>query len=129
MARCTLRSDSGRVKEVTMTLGKWAVCFALGAGLVLGACDQKKDRVAFDGVYFKAKQSKQKKGGKTFTVSVKPVSASFDGAREAGRYEGTKYCIQYYGTSEIDWIVGPDADLSQLIPVDDTLTLQGVCDP
>ncbi|CAN0585034.1 unnamed protein product, partial [Ectocarpus sp. 12 AP-2014] len=62
-----------------------------------------------------------------FQVSVRPVSASFDGARAAGKYEATRYCITNYGNSSVKWTVGPD---SNVVPVEnDTLTLQGRCDP
>ena len=41
---------------------------------------------------------------------VNGVSASLDGAREAGRHEGTKFCIDAFGTSKINWKVGPDTE-------------------
>lgn len=105
---------------------------ALGlvGGLALGAgCTKREDRMLFEGHYFKAKaQAIDKKATLAdFTVSVKDVSASLDGARAAGGYEGTRYCIQNFGSSRIDWTIGPETE-PQHLPIDkDTLTLQGTC--
>ncbi|AVO37207.1 hypothetical protein [Pukyongiella litopenaei] len=105
---------------------------ALVAVVVPAGCSTfKRDegRIAFDGVYFRSKTAAvdKKVTLADFTTTVKGVSASFDGAREAGRYEGTRYCISNYGTSKIDWSVGPDTDPQRLTIVDDTLTFSGRC--
>ena len=108
------------------------VVVGLTAALLLSACDnERKKRVAFDGVYFKSKTKPvdKKKTLSEFYTQIQGVSYSFDGAREAGRYEGTKYCINNYGTSNIDWKVGPDSDPSRLVVTDDSLTFLGRCDP
>ena len=62
-----------------------------------------------------------------FVVSVKDASVSLDGARAAGGYEGTRYCIANYGTSRIDWTVGPDTEPQNLVIDKDTLNFQGTC--
>lgn len=99
---------------------------ALAAGLVAG-CANNDDRIAFDGKFFRAKVQKVEKQNDVFTVTVKGVSQSLNGAREAGRYEATDHCIQNYGTSKIIWRVGPDTPPEQLSIVDDTLTFSGRC--
>jgi hypothetical protein len=103
-----------------------------GTAILIAACTPSQDkRDAFDGFYYKAKTSTTNK--KTtlavFTTTISGVSQSLDGARQAGAYEGTKYCIAQYGTSQIEWTVGPDTEPQDLIIVDDKLTFYGRCDP
>ncbi len=106
--------------------------FAGLAGLVLlSACAaaSSEERVLFDGQYFraKAKSVDKRKTPTEFTVVVKNASASIDGAREAGRFEGTKFCIQNFGSSRIVWKVGPDTEPQNLRISDDKLTFAGTC--
>jgi hypothetical protein len=102
----------------------------LAAGLVLSACNRRDDTILFDGQAFRAKADAiDKDDRRTFTATISPVSASLEGAIEAGRYEGTKYCIANYGTSVIDWAVGPETEVTQLVVDGDTLTFQGTCKP
>lgn len=98
----------------------------------LAACStstSNNDRVSFDGIEFKtkAKAVDKKNAPETFDVTVKNARQSLDGAKEAGRYEGTKYCIATFGSSDIIWISGPDVENSELVLDDDTLMLQGTC--
>lgn len=103
---------------------------SLIAGLaVLAACNDKDEAVAFDGQYFRAKVSKVDKQRDQFTVTVGPASASLDGAKEAGRYEATRYCIAQYGTSDKEWVVGPDSPNEALKIEGDKLVLRGACTP
>ena len=57
--------------------------------------------------------------------AVKDATQSLDAARKAGAYEGTKYCIDKYGNSRIDWVVGPDAE--QLTVSDGDVQFRGTC--
>lgn len=101
---------------------------ALLAVAALAACSSKEDRVLFDGIYFRAKAVKlDKEQPDSFTVTVNNYGESVDAAREAGRYEGTKYCIVNYGTSNIEWSQGPDDE--QLMTDGDKLLLAGTCKP
>jgi hypothetical protein len=98
--------------------------------LLLSACAERKaDRVAFDGVYFRSNASKVDKKRDQFEVTVSPASSSLEGAREAGRYEATRYCIGTFGTSNIDWVQGPDAEAGTLRISGDKLLLRGACAP
>ena len=100
----------------------------LALALVAG-CNQADDRVRFDGEVFRGKASKVKDNPRAFTAWVSPVAASIDGAREAARYEGTKYCIAAYGTSDIEWSVSPDTeDLTAQID-GNQLNVAGECQP
>lgn len=100
---------------------------ALIAATTFAGCSNNDDRIAFDGQYYRAKLSKVDKQLDVFSVAVRPVSASLAGAREAGRYEATAYCVNTYGSSQIDWTAGPDAPEETLRVEDDTLVLQGRC--
>ena len=105
---------------------------AVAAVSVVSACGvvtSSSDRVLFDGQFFRAKAKHvDKKAMPTeFTVVVNGVSASLDGAREAGRFEGTKFCIQNFGSSQILWKVGPDTEPQNLTIADDKLTFAGAC--
>ena len=96
----------------------------VSAGLVAG-CVAQKDRVLFDGQYFRAKVSKVNKQRDVFQVTVKDPTKSIDGAREAGRHAAVSYCVRNYGSSDIDWTIGPDTE--QLKVIDNKLTFQGTC--
>jgi hypothetical protein len=99
---------------------------ALCAGL-LAACTSAEDRMLFDGQFYNAKLRKVDRQLDVFTVSVKPVSKSLDGALQAGSYEATVYCVSTFGSSDVIWTAGPDAPQSQLNIDNDVLTLQGRC--
>lgn len=102
------------------------VIFATFAALA--ACAQSQDtRPTFDGHYFRGRIDRDSEDKARFDVKVSPVSQSLDGAREAGRYEATKFCLRQYSTSDIDWIAGPDADAASLRIEDDVLILRGAC--
>ncbi|UUV05025.1 MULTISPECIES: hypothetical protein [Ruegeria] len=105
------------------------VLLALASVSACGIIKPSEDRLLFDGKSFKAKAKPvDKKASPTdFTVVVKGASASLDGAREAGRHEGTKFCVQNFGSSRIDWKVGPDTEPQNLRIIDDQLTFAGKC--
>ncbi|GGX57111.1 hypothetical protein GCM10007385_27430 [Tateyamaria omphalii] len=100
------------------------------AVLLLSACQERRsERVAFDGVFFRASSGKVDKQRDQFEIGVSPVSASLEGAREAGRYEAVRYCIKEFGSSDITWIEGPDAEDGRLRISGDKLLLRGTCTP
>lgn len=98
---------------------------------VMSACSvtSSSDRILFDGKYFRANARSVDKRAKPtdFTVTVNGVSESLDGAREAGRYEATRFCVQNFGSSKIDWQVGPDSEPQTLRIENDKLTFAGKC--
>ena len=85
-------------------------------------------RVAFDGQYFRASVERNRDDISALQVTVRPVSRSVLGATQAGEYEAYQHCIKYFGNSRIDWEHGPDAELGDLLIVDDVLTLIGRCE-
>lgn len=105
---------------------KLALVGALCGALV--ACTEKEDRILFEGIYFRAKAGPvdKKTSLQDFEVTVKKANQSLEGAREAGRYEGTRYCVQTFGSSKITWTRGPDDE--GLTLNDDKLILRGTCD-
>jgi len=105
---------------------------AAGAGVVLAlslpGCAQPDEDDLFDGQYFSTRaRSESRADPERFTVLVRGVSASPKGAREAGHYQGVRYCLRHYGTSDIDWVVGPQHPPEQLQAGHDTFQLQGRC--
>ncbi|MEM1353179.1 MAG: hypothetical protein AAGF27_12600 [Pseudomonadota bacterium] len=94
---------------------------------ILVACGPGRDAVTFDGHFYRASLDTNRGSREAFTLSVRPVSASLLGAKEAGRYEATIYCVNRYGRSDINWEIGPD-DPDETLPIsNDTLILQGKC--
>ncbi|MFC3615741.1 hypothetical protein ACFORG_18455 [Lutimaribacter marinistellae] len=110
---------------------KAIVMFAAMSGVVLsaGCGERRENRVLFDGLYFPSKAAAvdKKVSLADFTVTVQDATQSLDAAREAGRYQATRYCIDNFGTSRVDWVVGPDSDASQLRIVDGDLVFRGTC--
>ena len=106
---------------------KTIVMLTLATGLGLSACGGRDDDIPFDGQFYRTKLSKVDGQRAVFQVTAEPVSASLEGAREAARYEATTYCVTEYGSSDIVWVISPDADTSLLPIQGDTLTLQGAC--
>lgn len=123
------------MKTTTKTLTRadlrpvWLLGLLLIATLLLTACqaERRADRIAFDGQFFRTSSKKLDKQRFNFEVTVRPVSASLDGARAAGRHEAFRYCIGNFGSSDIVWINGPDGEDGTLRVSGDTLELQGTC--
>lgn len=107
---------------------KWTVTGVICA-LALTACQDQRDGIAFDGQFFNSRLSSERGARDQFEVSVRPFSASADGARAAGEYEAIQHCIDLYGSSDIIWERGPDAEDGTLLVSDDTLSLRGACAP
>ena len=100
---------------------------ALGLMLLLpAACTVKSNAIPFDGEYFRATaKSVDRQARETFDVVVRQVSKSEDGARQAAAHEATRYCIRWFGRSDLVWDVAPDDPA--LVIEDDRLTAQGTC--
>ena len=86
----------------------------------------EENKVSFDGYYFSSKLSRSKLDDRSFDLTVRRANRSLLGAREAGRYEATKFCIKNYGTSDIKWVLGPDDQTIGL--TGKVLKLSGQCD-
>ena len=104
------------------------VVLALVAVIALSACTKKSERVLFNGNYYPTKAKTVDKGDrKSFAVSVRRVDQGLAGAKEAGRHGGKTYCLQNYGTSEIEWAIGPDTPDTALDLSGGRLVFRGAC--
>ena len=86
----------------------------------------EENKVSFDGYYFSSKLSRNKSDNRSFDLKVRRANRSLVGAREAGRYEATRFCIKNFGTSDVKWILGPDDQSIGL--TGKVLKLSGQCD-
>ena len=86
----------------------------------------EENKVSFDGYYFSSKLSRNKSDNRSFDLKVRRANRSLLGAREAGRYEATRYCVKNFGTSDIKWVLGPDDQSIGL--TGKVLKLSGQCD-
>ncbi len=120
MAAQYLCAGGGGVNVMRLAVGSLIVC------AVLAGCSSEAEKLRFDGQFYRTKLSDLDERHK-FQVTASPVSASLEGAREAARYEAIVFCVNEYGSSAIEWVVGPD-DPDETLPIDNnTLTLQGAC--
>lgn len=81
------------------------VLLLLGA---LAACTERKERPVFDGVYYPAKSRGVKQDLRMVTASVSRANRGVEGAKKAAVHEATRYCIENFGTSRIDWAGVPE---------------------
>ena len=109
-----------------------AIILLLAAGLLAGCGVRERiqganNRVAFDGIYFRTRLNAEKDDKLAFAVTVAGAARNLDAARDAGRYEATKYCVANYGNSDVDWTRGPEAETESLVIEDGVLVLTGRC--
>ncbi|WP_338548466.1 hypothetical protein [Roseovarius phycicola] len=94
---------------------------------ILSACARKNERILFDGNFYKSRAKHTSDDRQSFRVKVSRANQGLNGARAAGEHEGNRYCIENFGTSEIEWVNGPDADETALNFDGNTLVLSGRC--
>lgn len=101
--------------------------FALVGLMGLSACAKPGDRVRFEGNYYPSKAKKESDDRTKFAVTVRRIDQGLKGALEAGRYEGTRYCVETFGDSTITWAQaqGPDDFAGSVEGA--SLTLRGAC--
>ncbi|WP_339106696.1 hypothetical protein [Roseovarius rhodophyticola] len=99
----------------------------LVASMVLSACGRKNERILFDGNFYKSRAKHTSDDRQSFVVRVSRADQGLNGARAAGEHEGRRYCIENFGTSEIAWVNGPDADDAVLKRDGNRLILDGRC--
>lgn len=98
----------------------------LGLALTVAACGRGQTAVPFDGIYFRANaKAVERSARETFVVTVRRASRSEEGARQAAAHEATRYCIRWFGRSDIEWAVAPDDPANGI--EDDRLTARGTC--
>ena len=99
---------------------------AAGA-LGVGSGNAKRATAEIDGTRYHARAHPDSDDKRLFAVTSSPIGANPDGAKEAGRYSATRYCLLTYGGSDTEWISGPDLPLQDLEVDGDTLTMRGRC--
>lgn len=106
-----------------------AVRLTLLAVLLLAGCEAYRDDKLFrhDGLYYAPRLSSTNSDPAAFSVRVTGFEQGLEGAREAARYEATKHCINYIGSSDAIWQVGPDSPKEELIIEDRALVFAGRC--
>lgn len=124
--------DMSKQKARGIRTGLMLIC----AAALMTGCDNvrdkmsNKEKITFDGHYFITKVDRpERKVRDHFMVYVRNPHQSLKAAREAGRYEAVKYCIKEYGTSQIDWIRGPDVEDAGLAFDSERLVFEGKCNP
>ena len=118
-------------KGITRPQGQHFILgLATSSFLIMMGCSNpfelEENKVSFDGYYFSSKLSRSKLDDRSFDLTVRRANRSLSGAREAGRYEATRFCIKNFGTSDIKWALGPDDQSSGL--TGKVLKLSGQCD-
>ncbi|MDF1727132.1 MAG: hypothetical protein P1U53_05205 [Sulfitobacter sp.] len=103
------------------------ITLGLIAALALTGCSNNDDRVTFDGYYFRTKVKRVDRQLDQFTVEIRDAAQSLEGARQAGRFAGVEHCVEYFGSSDILWTVGPETPAQNLQIVDDRLIFRGTC--
>ncbi|MEM6308952.1 MAG: hypothetical protein AAF754_02790 [Pseudomonadota bacterium] len=104
-----------------------AVILGLAVCAGVMGCSRDKNVYAFDDVIFKASAKKDGETRANFTATAAPASSSVAGALQSAEYQGIRYCVNNYGTSDINWSFGPDQDLETYAPQNDTVVLTGTC--
>ncbi|MGH1413319.1 MAG: hypothetical protein ACRBB0_07480 [Pelagimonas sp.] len=111
-------------------MGRFAIFLMMGLAMAgcskLGMLSTGKNP-SFDGQQFRGGAKANRSDRQHFVATVKPVSKSLEGAIGAAEHQGIRHCIEYFGTSEIDWEVGPQTDPDALVVENDTLTFMGTC--
>lgn len=97
------------------------------AALALSACTKPGDRVLFDGKYYPTRVKKDGVDRENFVVSVKRVDQGIAGARQAGLWEATRYCVKSVGDSTLDWQPGYDPEGDAAVIEGGSLILRGAC--
>ncbi|UWR24139.1 hypothetical protein K3756_06935 [Sulfitobacter sp. S190] len=101
------------------------ICAVLAVTLLAGC--NINDRRLFDGVPFAPKVRKVDRALDEITISVKGASRSIEGAQQAAVFGAVDYCVNLYGSSDIEWQIGPDTPVDQLNLQNDTLVFRGRC--
>ena len=118
-------------KNITRSHSKYfIISLATSSFLLIMGCSNpfelEENKVSFDGYYFSSKLTRRKLDDRAFDLTVKRANRSLSGAREAGRYKATSFCIKNFGTSDIKWVLGPDDQSIGL--TGKVLKLSGQCD-
>jgi len=95
---------------------------------MLAACGSSDlDTITFEGARFSGDLRSERSDRAAFVASGGPASISLEGAKQAAEFQAVQHCIAYLGTSDIDWVDGPDVEDSGLVVVENEVVLTGSC--
>lgn len=95
---------------------------------MLVGCAQREERVLFNGNYYPGKARAEKEDRRNFTAFVRRAGRGVEGAQQAALYEATRYCLDNFGTSEIEWVGVPaGAEGPVYARSGDTVSVRGRC--
>lgn len=78
------------------------VCLGLSACAILPSNPFARATPQTD-LPYRASLLTERRGLPDFGVTVDARGAPLAAFRESARFQGTRYCLQYFGSSEIDW--------------------------
>ena len=121
-----MKSEKGICSPKNRTFIWGLVCSFLVTVGCSNPFELEENKIAFDGYNFSSKLTPNKSDDRLFDLTVRRAHRSLSGAREAGRYAATKFCIKNFGTSDIKWVLDPDDESIGL--TGKVLKLSGQCD-
>ncbi|MBE9635399.1 hypothetical protein [Salipiger mangrovisoli] len=99
----------------------------LALAALVASCGPGKDDPEFGGMQFRGSAKPVGDDRANFVATVNNAARAPYSAVDAGLYEGTKYCVNYLGTSDIAWAVDPEALRAQPRLSGSDLVLRGRC--
>lgn len=131
MDRAATKTEALRAPSVASgaLLRGGTILLLIAAMAVLAGCgaSQRRQVQTFDGQTFRGSAKASGEDRQYFVASVRDPRKSIDGAIQAAEYQAVKHCINLYGTSDIDWEIGPETPKDQLSITGNSLTLTGRC--
>lgn len=95
---------------------------------VAAGCARVEERTLFEGVYYPGKARGERADRRNFTATVRRASRGIEGAQQAVRHEARRYCLTNFGTSDIAWRGGTEAESSPVYERSgDRVSVQGRC--
>jgi hypothetical protein len=96
--------------------------------MVLAGCGSSDhDTITLDGERFTGDLQSDRGNRAAFVATGGPASVSLEGSRQAAQFQAVQHCIGYLGSSDVDWINGPDVEDSALTTRDNAVVLTGRC--
>ena len=102
-------------------------CALVAGAMALTACAKPGDRVLFDGKYYPTRSKKDGDERSNFVVTVRRAEQGIAGARQAGLWEATRFCVETVGDSTITWQPGSDPEAGGGFTDGGSMTLRGSC--
>ena len=119
--------------NLAKSLGICTICLALGGCSVFGENGPFGIGRLFGdggaqnaGLPYRASLSRGQ-DRRNFTVSVRAGGVGVAEARESARFPATRYCIETYGASDIDWLIDPATQDWAFARDGQTMVFQGRC--